>query len=128
MIDVMLWHVLTMATVPWYVTTFYKLISPFIDPVTKAKMKFNEPLPQHVPAAQLLKAYGGDVEFEYNHATYWPALVQLCERRRKDYEARWQKAGKLIGEHEDYLRGGDAVSLDGKVKGTEFVEGFAAAS
>jgi hypothetical protein len=112
--------------VPWYVTTFYKLISPFIDPVTKSKMKFNEPLVQHVPAEQLLKHYGGNVDFEYEHAVYWPALNEICERRRKDYEARWQKAGKQIGEHEAYLRGGDATSLDGNVKGSDLVEGFAA--
>ncbi|KIV99448.1 hypothetical protein, variant [Verruconis gallopava] len=113
---------------PWYVTTFYKLISPFIDPVTKSKMKFNEPLTQHVPAEQLLKAYGGKVDFEYDHKVYWPALNEICDARRRDYAARWEKAGKQIGEHEAYLRGGDAKSLNGEHTGTSYPAGFAASA
>jgi hypothetical protein len=82
-------------------------------------MKFNEPLPNHVPAAQLLDKYGGTVEFEYDHAIYWPALVQLCEERKKAYTARWEKAGSQIGEIEAYLRGGDAKCLNGEFTGTD---------
>jgi CRAL/TRIO domain len=111
--------------VPWYVTTFFKLISPFIDPVTKTKMKFNEPLQNHVPPEQLMKDYGGNVDFEYDHATYWPALASLCEKRRNDYRSRWEKAGKKIGEHEAFLRGGDVKCLSGEFVGTDFPEGFA---
>jgi hypothetical protein len=111
--------------VPWYVTTFYKLISPFLDPVTRSKMKFNETLTQHVPPEQLLAAHGGNVQFKYNHAKYWPALNALCDRRRKDFVARWERAGKQIGEHEAFLRGGDATSLDGKLNGKDLPDGFA---
>lgn len=112
---------LTRDTVPWYVNAFYKLISPFIDPVTTSKMKFNEPLINHVPAEQLLKHYGGNVEFEYKHDVYWPALVELCDSRRGEYIARWEKAGKQMGEVEKYLRGGDALSLDGKHNGSDAI-------
>jgi len=110
---------------PWYVTTFFKFISPFIDPVTKSKMKFNEPLINHVPAEQLLSHYGGKIEFEYNHEVYWPALNTLCEKRRKDYRGRWEKAGKKIGEHEAFLRGGNVKCSDGSLTGSDFPEGFA---
>lgn len=109
---------------PWYVTTFFRLISPFIDPVTKEKMKFNEPLVRYVPPAQLKKEFGGDADFQYNHEIYWPALCQLAEKRRRDYVARWEKAGKHIGEHEAFLRGGEAKSLSGEFVGTDFPEGF----
>ena len=112
--------------VPWYVTYFFKVISPFIDPVTKTKMKFNEPLDQHIAATQLLKESGGKVDFIYDHAIYWPALATLCENRRKDYQARWEKAGKKIGEHEMYLRGGNGKSLDGELLGSDYPEGFTA--
>ena len=88
-------------------------------------MKFNEPLPQHVPTGQLLKAFGGDLQFEYDHKTYWPALNELCDQRRRDFVARWEKAGKQIGEHEAFLRGGDALSLDGKLNGKDLPDGFA---
>ncbi|KAF2429778.1 CRAL/TRIO domain-containing protein [Tothia fuscella] len=109
---------------PWYITTFFKLISPLIDPVTKSKMKFNEPLVNHVPPSQLLTQFGGEVQFEYEHGVYWPALNALAERRRRDYRGRWEKAGKKIGEDEAYLRGGDTKSIDGKYSGTDFAEGF----
>lgn len=96
---------------PWYVSTFFKLISPFIDPVTREKMKFNENLRQFVPAEQLWKQYGGDLEFDYNHNTYWPALEAETNRRREAYKQRWIAAGKRIGEYEEYLRGGDQKSI-----------------
>lgn len=91
-------------------------------------MQFNKPLPQHVPAAQLMKEYGGDVDFVYDHAKYWPALAELTARRRKDYHARWVKAGSKFGESEVYLRGGDAKCISGEYKGTDFPEGFSSAT
>lgn len=115
---------LNMQIVPWYVTTFFRLISPFIDPVTKEKMKFNEPLVRYVPAEQLKKEFGGEADFEYKHEIYWPSLCELAAKRRKDYFARWEKAGKQIGEHEAYLRGGEESCLNGVYRGVEFPEGF----
>lgn len=96
---------------PWYVSTFFKLISPFIDPVTKEKMKFNEDCRKWVPAEQLWTEAKGDLEFEYEHAEYWPAMAAECEKRQKTYRARWERAGKRIGEYEEYLRGGDHKSI-----------------
>jgi len=107
--------------VPWYVTTFFKLISPFIDPVTKSKMKFNEPLPNHVPSQQLQRVCGGDADFVYDHSVYWPALAKLCEHRRELYRMRWEKAGSQIGEIEAYLRGGDVKCLSGDFMGSEVI-------
>jgi hypothetical protein len=82
-------------------------------------MKFNEPLTDHVPPAQLLDKYGGTVEFEYDHSIYWPALIELCEQRKTAYKARWVKAGSLIGENEAYLRGGDVKCSSGEFVGTD---------
>jgi hypothetical protein len=101
-------------TVPWYVSAFLKLISPFIDPVTKTKIKYNEPLTDHVPAAQLMKASGGDVDFKYDHSIYWPALANMAAERKQQRQQRWEKAGKIIGESEIYLWGGDEGSVGGK--------------
>ncbi|RMY80079.1 hypothetical protein D0862_12892 [Hortaea werneckii] len=96
---------------PWYVNTFFKLISAFIDPVTKEKMKFNEDLRNFVPKEQLWKQYGGDLDFVYEHGTYWPALTEETAGRRAAYRERWEKAGKRVGEIEEYLRGGNAACL-----------------
>jgi hypothetical protein len=97
--------------VPWYVTAFLKLVNPFIDPVTKSKIKYNEPLTDHVPAAQLMATSGGKVDFKYDHSIYWPALENLTEIRRQQRRERWQKGGKLIGESEIYLWGGEEGSV-----------------
>ena len=94
-------------TVPWYVTAFLKLVSPFVDPVTKAKIKYNEPLTDHVPSAQLFRDAGGAVDFEYDHDVYWPALTALAEQRRRERTERWDKSGKPLGVSELFLKGGD---------------------
>lgn len=91
---------------PWVVQGFFKLILPFVDPLTREKLKFNENLSQYVPKEQLLKEYeGGELDFEYDHAAYWPALNKLCEEKRAAYRQRWEVGGKQIGETEDYLKG-----------------------
>ncbi|KAF2087913.1 CRAL/TRIO domain protein [Saccharata proteae CBS 121410] len=96
---------------PWYVTTFFKIISPFIDPVTKSKMKFNEPFANHIPSAQLMKSYGGDVDFEYDHSIYWPTLNSMCDKRREERRAKWEARGKKIGDSEWVLKGGDEKDI-----------------
>ena len=108
---------LIVVQVPWYFNAFFKLINPFIDPLTRQKLKFNEPMKNHVPSEQLLKTHGGDVEFEYKHEVYWPALNNLAEERRKAFEERWTKAGSKVGESEVYLRGVDEGPVGGAVTG-----------
>ncbi|KAL8639421.1 MAG: hypothetical protein Q9228_003542 [Teloschistes exilis] len=93
--------------IPWVVWTFFKLINPFIDPMTREKLKFDQDLRQFVPPAQLLKTYGGDVNFTYDHEAYWPALNELAAKKRAAMVERWAGAGKKIGESEFYLRGGE---------------------
>ncbi|KJZ71774.1 hypothetical protein HIM_08859 [Hirsutella minnesotensis 3608] len=100
--------------VPWLVSGFFKIIQPFIDPVTREKLKFNEDMKQYVPPEQLWSAdWGGQLDFEYDHETYWPALHKMCQKRRDDKAARWAAAGKVIGESEEYLAGGTDVSVTG---------------
>lgn len=97
--------------VPWIVSGFFKLITPFIDPLTRKKLHFNENIRPYVPPEQLFKEYNGDCDFEYDHATYWPALLQLCKERRAAQRERWIKAGKHMGESENYLKGGTESSV-----------------
>ncbi|KAK3069849.1 Phosphatidylinositol transfer protein (PITP) [Teratosphaeriaceae sp. CCFEE 6253] len=108
---------------PWYVSTFFKLISPFIDPVTRDKMKFNEDMRSYIPTQQLWSQYGGgtkgELNFEYDHDSYWPALEKEVQKRRAAFRERWEKGGKMIGEFEEYLRGGRVPSLGEVVKKAE---------
>ena len=99
-----------MQEVPWLIWGFFKAIGPFIDPLTREKLKFDEDLRQLVPPEQLLKSYGGDVDFQYEHEKYWPAFVALASTRRAEKMKRWERAGKKIGESEAYLKGEDATA------------------
>ncbi|KAJ4256695.1 Phosphatidylinositol transfer protein (PITP) [Fusarium torreyae] len=106
--------------VPWIVWGFFKIITPFIDPVTREKLKFNEDMKQYVPPEQLWSLdWGGDMDFEYDHETYWPALNELCRQKREEKFRRWEAAGKEIGESEDFMAGGTDVSVKGIKIGAE---------
>lgn len=80
---------------PWYFWTFYKLISPFIHPVTQSKIKFVNlkqqqqqreatgiwaQLDHHVDGSMLESDFGGRFVFDYQHGEYWPCLVAHWER------------------------------------------------
>ncbi|KAL9025817.1 MAG: hypothetical protein Q9196_005429 [Gyalolechia fulgens] len=91
----------------WVVWTFLKLINPFIDPATREKIKYDQSCRQFVPPSQLLKTYGGEVNFEYDHDVYWPALNELAAKKRAMMIERWEQAGKKVGESEYYLKGGE---------------------
>lgn len=98
--------------VPWLVWGFLKIISPFIDPVTREKIKYDQDLRQFVPSTQLLKQYGGDIDFVYDHDVYWPAINDLAAQRKREQVERWVKAGKRVGEFEGYIYGGEVKSLE----------------
>ena len=90
---------------------FFKAITPFIDPLTQKKLVFEQPLQGFVPPAQLMSTHGGDVNFEYDHAVYWPAIQTLAAQKKEAEFERWVKGGKRVGEYEGYLKGGDVKSL-----------------
>lgn len=120
-----------MKDVPWYIWGFFKMIGPFIDPLTKEKLKFDVDLRKVVPPEQLLKAYGGDCEFEYDHNAYWPAFNGLAEEKRIAMVKNWEAAGKKVGESETYLKGAGEPTgrlADGIEDTTNISDGMAAAS
>ena len=88
---------------------FFKLISPFIDPTTREKLKFNENLREYVPPEQLYDLFGGDCVFEYDHEKYWPEFLKLAIEKRETYMARWKAAGGDIGQSEWNIRVNDSV-------------------
>lgn len=61
---------------PALLNFFFKGIGPFMDPVTKEKMRFNPDLSQLIPAEHLEAEFGGKSNYEFNHKTYWR---QVCE-------------------------------------------------
>lgn len=98
---------------------FFKLITPFIDPLTREKLKFNEDMSQYVPKEQLWTEFMGGLEFEYDHAAYWPALEKICAEKRASRTRRWEEGGKHIGEFEDYLSGSLGHGIASPKEGAE---------
>lgn len=94
-----------LTNIPWLAWTFLKLIHPFIDPLTREKLVFDEPFSKYVPQNQLETLYGGNLDFKYNHEAYWPVLKEITARKRRNYLERFEKFGKKIGLSEYDLRG-----------------------
>lgn len=101
--------------VPFLLNAFYKLINPFIDPVSREKMKFNpEVINDNLFTSDMVMSewWGGDRDFEYVHDKYWPALVSMCEFKRKTWMERWRALGGKVGIKEwDYKGGAPAQAV-----------------
>ncbi|KAL0572209.1 Phosphatidylinositol transfer protein (PITP) [Marasmius crinis-equi] len=99
--------------VPFLVTMFFKLITPFIDPITVQKMKFNPNVVKDgifTPDMVMKEWWGGNQEFEYKHESYWPKLVELCEQRKKTWMDNWRKLGGTVGIPEVKYKSADAAA------------------
>lgn len=66
---------------PTILSFFYKGIAPFLDPVTREKMRFNPDLFELVPREQLDADFGGDYEYEFDHEAYWNQLIKYVKMR-----------------------------------------------
>ena len=61
---------------PTILSFFYKGIAPFLDPVTRDKMRFNPDLFELVPREHLDADFGGDYHFQFDHEEYWSQLIE----------------------------------------------------
>lgn len=98
--------------VPFLVHAFFKLILPFVDPITRNKIKFNPQVVQegfYAPDMVTAAGWGGSVDLDYQHEKYWPSLVSTCEQRREAWLAKWREMGATIGLKEFEYKGGAAA-------------------
>lgn len=86
---------------PWYFWVFYKVIKPWINPVTQQKIRFVQVASQlsvkadqdsdksgnmwvnllnHIDTEYLESTFGGKLDFDYNHEIYWPLYVAAIEK------------------------------------------------
>ncbi|KAH7915732.1 CRAL TRIO domain-containing protein [Hygrophoropsis aurantiaca] len=63
---------------PMLLNFFYKGISPFLDPVTRDKMRFNPDLFELIPRSQLDADFGGEFKYEFEPESYWEQIVGHC--------------------------------------------------
>ena len=101
--------------VPFLINAFFKMISPFIDPITRNKMKFNPKAVQEglFAADELFKdgGWGGSREFVWDHEKYWGAFVRMCAETREGQMARWRKLGARVGCDERDYKLGEVVDI-----------------
>lgn len=99
--------------IPFLVHAFFRLILPFVDPVTRAKLKLN---PNVVGEGIFDKdmvfrdSWGGDHDFEYVHDKYWKELVANTGGNVEKWTAKWKALGGTIGISEWAYKGGDGAS------------------
>ncbi|EIW63841.1 CRAL/TRIO domain-containing protein [Trametes versicolor FP-101664 SS1] len=64
---------------PFLLNFFFKGITPFLDPITRDKMRFNPDLSELVSKEQLDADFGGDFEYEFEPTSYWEQIVTACK-------------------------------------------------
>ncbi|KAG2070786.1 CRAL TRIO domain-containing protein [Suillus decipiens] len=101
------------AHLPWLLRAFFKIMMPFIDPITRLKMVFNPVITENAWSADINNAsrvfepgqlvrdgWNGSQPFTYSQAVYWEALVNLCGERRSRMVAAWHRIGGRVGTKE----------------------------
>nr|ODO04236.1 pleiotropic drug resistance protein [Cryptococcus depauperatus CBS 7855] len=74
--QLVMFQMLTMCS--WWINAFFSGITPFLDPITRDKIRFNPKLTDFVPPSHLDVEFGGDYNLEYDHKVYWPTLTEFC--------------------------------------------------
>ena len=106
--------------VPFIVNAFFKIVMPFVDPITRPKVKFNPKIFQDglFTEDMVTKEWGGSRDFEYVHEKYWPELVEMCEKRVKTWKESWKILGAKVGISEwDYKTATSSAISTEKVQG-----------
>lgn len=63
---------------PFILTFFYKGITPFLDPITRDKLRFNPDLLELIPPSQLDAEFGGEYNYVFDSEKYWNQIVEAC--------------------------------------------------
>ena len=65
---------------PRFISAFFNALSPFLDPVTKDKIRFNDnAMTEFIEPDQLdAQFHGGTYNYKFDFPTYWSSLTQRC--------------------------------------------------
>lgn len=65
---------------PRFISAFFSALSPFLDPVTKDKIRFQDTnMTEFIEPDQLdAQFHGGTYNYEFEFPTYWSSLTQRC--------------------------------------------------
>ncbi|KAG7530612.1 hypothetical protein FFLO_04914 [Filobasidium floriforme] len=105
------------ANAPWALSMFLSLVLRFCDPATRAKIvvagssdQGKKLIADTVAEDQLQAEYGGKHSIPWDvevHERYWPALIEVCRKRRAFRLKRWQELGGTVGISEEEWKGRD---------------------
>ncbi|KAI8883580.1 CRAL/TRIO domain-containing protein [Backusella circina FSU 941] len=73
-------HLLFFFLAPWFFMTTFKIISPFMDPVTRDKIKFIDDslhLKEFIPLESMETELCGTYSFSFNIDIYWKRLLEV---------------------------------------------------
>ncbi|KAF4613495.1 hypothetical protein D9613_007525 [Agrocybe pediades] len=85
--------------VPFLVNAFFKIVMPLVDPITRQKVKFNPEIFKDgfFEENNVMKEWGGSVNFEYDHEKYWAELNKQCDERTEAWFESWKRLGARVG-------------------------------
>ncbi|KAK0530539.1 hypothetical protein OC834_003280 [Tilletia horrida] len=64
---------------PWFFSVFFRIISPFIDPVTRQKIFFNPNMTSFANNDQVTTEWeGGEYDYEWDFESYWSQMLDYC--------------------------------------------------
>ena len=90
---------------PFWLTILFKLIDPFLDPVTRSKISINRPIIAEgdFTTDQLVKEWGGEREFVWDYDRYMNKLVEISSMMKEKRLNKWRELGGKVGLREwDY--------------------------
>lgn len=93
---------------PWWMNAFYTAIQPFVDPVTKQKVKWNTDLKEFVPPSHLLKEYGGEYDFEFDKEITWSDILDFTGVA-PDGTRLHESFAKMTEDEERRIRSGESL-------------------
>jgi 4-nitrophenyl phosphatase len=64
--------------VPWWINAFFTALSPFLDPATREKIKFNASLSSFIAPEQLDAEFGGAHNYQWDFDAYWSSLLDAA--------------------------------------------------
>ncbi|CAD6903081.1 unnamed protein product [Tilletia controversa] len=64
---------------PWFFTLFFRVVSPFVDPITRQKILFNPSMTSLANPDQIATQWeGGEYDYEWDFDSYWSQLLDYC--------------------------------------------------
>lgn len=98
---------------PWLLKGFFKIITPFIDPVTREKLSFDQDCSGAVEASILATPFGGQADLSqaaYDHQAYWTGpkgVATLARERERRMLDKFRQLGGTVGLKEWDMKEGE---------------------